>query len=152
MFDVNKDINDFIKVDVVRETVAIRKYLSSFINNNTSVSMEEFPEDTQELLKQIVKSEGPGPVTKDDLAKYGKVSGWRDMLFSPIGQISNTLGQFNVIQTDEGKSISDTYDWSTDYTNMPYFGEGFRNTLGKVAFEHGVSQEGNSKPFTMPVK
>ena len=151
MWDVNKDITDFIKVDAVRETVAIRKYLSSFIDNNTSVAMGDFPEDTQELLNHIVKSEGPGPVTKEDLAKYGKVDGWKDMLFSPIGQVSNTLGQFNVNETSTGLQIEDSYDWSPAYTDMPFFGNGFRNLMGKTAFEFGVSQEGNSNPFTIPV-
>lgn len=145
---VGLNIAEAIDTQISKEFVAFRKYAQSFTDNETSVMMEDYPEDTQELLKRIVKEEGPGPVTKEDLKKYGSADSWWDKAFSPIGQVQNTLGQFNI---NKDMQIEDAYDWSESYKKMPYFGAGFRNTLGKIAYEYGVSQEGNVKPYSMDV-
>jgi len=144
--NIDEDMGQFLDIVTGKEFVAMRKWFQSLYRDDVSVKPSDLPRDTQALLRNIAKEEGPGVVTKEDLSKYGTDDNIWDKAFSPYGQIKNTLGQFTV---NEDGTVTDTYDWSPEYKSMPYFGKGFRNTLGKIAYEWGRSQEGNVRPYTM---
>jgi len=142
------DIVDFIYEDIWKETIAIRKLGSSFYKS-TDISMDEYPKDTQELLRAIVEQEGSGLVDKKDLDKYkpeGYSDSYIDKVFSPWGQIQNTLGQFTI----KNNKVTDTYDFSSEYEGMSYIGHGYRNTLGKL--HHEFARDYKAKSFSFEVK
>lgn len=154
MWDVTKDITDYIDQEVASEFVVLTKYIESFYNPSITIKMEDYPKDTQMLLKKIVNEEGTGLIDKNDLKKYGSVNNVWDMVFSPIGQVSNTLGQFTVTEgANKTKQVTDKYDWNAkDYEEMSYLGHGFRNTLGKLSYEYGATRSVSNKQFNFPVQ
>jgi len=130
------------------------KYLDDVLTHGTSIKKEDFSTSTLSLLENIVRDEGVGPVDlKRDqriLDTYG--NGFKeglDHLTKPYGQLRNTLGQFNITQNDSDEYIlTDTYDWSNNYKDMGYTGDTL-NVLGKIAYEHGGTKEGQGTPYTI---
>jgi len=143
------DIVDFIDESIIKETIAARKFATSFYKD-TSLSLDEYPKDAQELLKTIVEKEGEGLIDKETLAKYkpeGYTDSYVDKVFSPWGQIQNTLGQFTI----RDGSIIDKYDFDeSEYEGMGYTGHGFRNTLGKI--QHEFARDYIANEFSFKVK
>jgi len=128
------------------------KYLDDVLTHGTSITKEDFSTSTLSLLEDIVRNEGVGSIDlKRDqriLDTYGNgFEEGMDHLTKPYGQLRNTLGQFDITQNNLGEYIlTDTYDWSDDYKDRGYTGDTL-NVLGKIAYEHGGTKEGEGKPY-----
>lgn len=133
------------------------KYLEDVFfrgEGGTSINLEELSEPAKKLLMKIIKEQGEGVIdlkrNQDMYKKYGDdFSGGLDHLFTPYGQLRNTLGAFNVNKNEEGEYIlEDTYDWSKDYASMDKPGD-LLNRLGKLAYDYGGTREGEGTPYRM---
>ena len=140
----------------------VEKYAHNVITGDTSVKESEFSPAALSLLKNIIKSEGvnaPHGTRRVDLhdeemmKKYApNYEGGLDNIFKPFGQLKNTLGAFDVVQNNQGEYvITDVYDWTNEYKDMGYLGEDkdALNILGKFAYEHGGTREGQGTPFNI---
>lgn len=133
------------------------KYLEDVFlsgEGGTSVNLEELSGPARQLLMKIIREQGEGTIdlkrNKQMYKKYGgDFSGGLDHLFSPYGQLRNTLGSFTVKKNKKGEYIlEDTYDWSKDYATMDNPGD-LLNRLGKFAYDYGGTREGEGAPYKM---